>query len=251
MAINRTTVMFAGASAVLLLAAFLLGRSVGSSQPAGADRDTPDVSDLINTTPVPGATPDTREIGWHLPYAQYWGSLPRYDRTVAGIAVGPSVEMGGFECSPDRPPSLLEVEPSYLPPRTEPDHVDTVDICVPGTNITVERRYWVPPIEEDMRRLDRGEIGFFEARGSASFRIFKRFIDEPAWSSSYASEYFREGEINGYPAAIGEPLFPEGWGQFEVIVYQPETRVLTVISGVGLSTTELLRIAEGAVAMES
>ena len=189
--------------------------------------------------------PDTKKIGWHVPYMDQWGRLPLYDQTLAGIAVGPTVEMGGFTCSPDRPSSLLAITPRFLPEGVVREEEHGSDVCAQGVMNDIS--YYRPWNEDDLQRLNREEIGFFEARGGGYFHVFKRFMTVPAWQMSFPGEKLRAGTINGYPAVIGEPMFAEGFGDSLIIIYQPNVQVLTVIGGVQISSEELFSIAEGLV----
>lgn len=236
--------------AVLGLVGFIGGRQMGESGPASAEPG-PVQPPGPEVTPVPGATPDTAQNWWYLPYQYEEDRLPRYDQVVAGIALGPRVAHGAACQVPLVPVSLeavvgslVEIRTPYLPEGTRRDNHFDFGLCL-GQPAFAEIFYWIPVDEEEMARVKNREISFFDAQHGGSFQVMRLQMGTPAWQTDFPSARVEAGTIAGRPAAIGSPLFKEGWGRSELYVWDPQTKVLTVVRGDDISLSDLKAIGEG------
>jgi hypothetical protein len=245
---RRRNLVIAFVVALVAVGAFAGGRLAGPGREVAAEPPAAETVSAAPRLPQPGEVPDTSKPLWYVPYLQAEDELSRYNRVLAGIGVGPTVEMGGYDAS-QCVGRLLEISPRHLPEGAEIDPLATFsnDVCGDGM-VRNEVTYRIPPDEADAARITRGEVNFFDAKHGGSFLIYKRFIAVPAWQNSFPSDRLRPGSINGHPAVIGEPLFPQGFGQSMILMWEADTGVLTVLTGMDIPSAEMLRIAQGVVA---
>jgi hypothetical protein len=105
--------------------------------------------------------------------------------------------------------------------------------------------YYIPTNDEDMRLVREGKKTFFEAEHGGAVQVLRIRLRNPEWDPGLPSGQIGEGEVAGFTTAIGTPVLPEGWGTGFILVFDPETRVLTRVDGVHLTVAELERVAEG------
>jgi hypothetical protein len=246
--VNRLSIRTAVAVVLVLAAGFIAGRSFHRSPSVAAEPadQTPPPGDA---TPVPGATPDTSKDFWYLPYQAKDDSLPRYSQTVSGIALGPNVR-SEYACvledetSGPSAGSPLVIDPGYLPAGAKPDNADQYSGC--GGAVAASDRSWIIRTDEaDMETVKSGDKTFFQARHGGSVEVFRVRELAPSFQTTFPSGRFTAATLAGRPAAFGPPLFEDGWGAFELYVWDPTDSVLTVVRGTDLSSSDIIKVAEG------
>lgn len=190
-----------------------------------------------DVTPIPGATPDTSQPWWYVPYLNAQRDKPLLDSTIAGIRIGPDVDPGS-SCTDgtsslgtvaDTQGTRFDLELPYQPPATvrQPGN-EYVTLC-DGQVVSSEADYTVGA----------------NPAGSpfgGSFKVY-RHVGDPIASLSIASERWRTGTVATLPAAIAEPILPDiGLGESAVVVFNDE--VVTVVRGNNIPMDEVLKVAE-------
>jgi hypothetical protein len=236
--------------AALVATSFYVGRmaSGGGGVSAQDPRGTP--------TPVPPgqelpAMPDTSQPGWASPYQAIEDAKSRYNQTIAGITVGPDVDstLCPGPVTSERVAAdavrgtVVDFDPSYLPEGARLDG-EIFATCGDVPSLAT-REYFIPPNEDDVRRLAAGEITFFEARHGGSFGIHRRITAGPEFLLELPAERMRAGEVAGRPAVLVEPMFPEGYGFSAVVIWDKPTNVMTVVQAHNLTLDETVRITQG------
>jgi hypothetical protein len=204
-------------------------------------------------TPLTGATPDTREPGWYIPYLNAERDKPRYDQTVNGIEVGPTVEDPGTpDCEPGepRPPteeelavaSIALIDPEFAPEGAIRG-LESSRAC--RDRLTRHRVEFEIPADEDAdARLAAGEPWEAIERGG-KVTVWKAIVDRPAFQSAmYAAERWRPATVNGFPAAIADPILAGGLGPSAVVVWDADRQLRVVIAGTNRAINEVIAIAE-------
>ena len=69
-----------------------------------------------------------------------------------------------------------------------------------------------------------------------------RLRSTPSFGISIPAQRWREGKIGGHPAAIADPILPNGLGQSAVLVYADG--ILTVVQAMGFPIDLVISIAE-------
>ncbi len=239
---RRTSIGAVLAVLVLGAAAFGLGRIAGSddaatAQPGPVEPPGPDV------TPVPGSTPDTSKPFWYVPYDNANDKLARFDRTINGIQIGPSVQAAELHC--EASPESMRIEPRFLPRGAILSEKDEQAKCGDETYYALEYQYYVPGDETDNKRITTGEKTFFDADRPRFIQVQKIAQVRPVFRTDYASERFREARIGGFPAVVGPPIFEAGYGRSIILIYDEKNRVLTTLTGTDVSIGEIVAIGEG------
>ena len=179
-----------------------------------------------------------------MPWLNQDNALPRYDQTVNGIEVGPTVERGNAICAAG--PGSVLVKLAYSPEGTESDTAgDRTDNCKDGNVFADDRHFRIPPNEDDLRKVDAGQLSFFNARHGGFFEVYRERVDKAAYENGFASSRLTAATVAGHPAVVGPPIFEAGFGNSLIVVYDQSTRILTVIHGDDLSLEDLLKVAEG------
>lgn len=250
---SRFALPIAGALllATLVTGSYFLGRAIsgGESTSAQTPRGTP--------TPVPPgeelpAMPDTSQPGWAHPYTLAEAAKPRFNQQLGEILVGPDIDMGDLCPGPTKPDDIpmdtitgssVELSPIYLPARARIEHTEAAACDGKPSLATVE--YFIPAVEEDLRRVRDGEITFFEARHSGIVILHRRIRPEASFQSFKPSERMRADTVAGRPAVLVEPMFAEGYGRAEVIIWDAESSTMTVVQTTDFTLGEAVKIAEG------
>lgn len=198
--------------------------------------------------------PDTSQPGWFHPYQLIEDAKPRYNQLVGEILVGPDIDMGGDLCTGTTKPdditfdsiigSRVELSPAYLPPGAQADE-HTESLACEGEPSFATTLYMIPPNEADSRRVKAGEITWFEAQHGGSVTLHRRVRPEASFQSFNPSERMRAGTVAGLPAVLVEPMFAEGYGEAEVIVWDAESSTMTVVQTTDFTLDEAVKIAEG------
>lgn len=210
------------------------GRGPALVDPPGAD-----------VTPIPGATPDTTQPWWYVPYL----NAERLKGPFEGMIGAFRVQVAPFDVAQGckeiqlKPPSSaqstpLEISPDYLPAGRvaagEIDHVapNSVAVVCDGQLISAERTF---------------EIEVPDGSGDSSQGLsisVLRYRGERVVSAHMSAERWMVGEVAGAPAAFASPVVGKV-GQSAVLVAQGE--YVTRVFGQGVSLDELRRVAEGIV----
>ncbi len=205
---------------------------VGEVNPPGPD-----------VTPEPGATPDITQSWWYVPYLNAERDKPTTVQTINGITVGPGRlgvrEADREECASeprsgrydDVADEEMAIDLDVLPPDAEPisDGGDWGAVFCEDRALTVGVEVAIPPDKHGA--ILGGSVIITKYRGAAVSAID---IPDHRW---------RPGEINGYPAAIADPILPDiGLGQSAVIVYYQG--ILLRVQASDLPADMLLEIAE-------
>lgn len=248
---------------VLSFGAFAVTRQLGSSNSAAAEGDTenpppidgtgppPDVEVYAppppggvgqtnppgpDVTPEPGATPDTTQSWWHVPYLNQERSEPVYVQTIAGIEVGPGLRYESTH-SCDGPLTVVPLEEVTdaemaldlgLLPASAQIESTSASGC-DGIILATEARFIIPADR------DAGILG-----GGVTL-VKLRSI--PRWGIDIPAARWHEGTVAGQSAAIAEPILPNGLGQSAIVTYSDG--ILTVVQTSGLPLDLIRGIAEG------
>ena len=246
----RHVVPLTGLVFILAAASFIAGRQFGGSDTAEADRplDVPPGPEVVAN---PDQTPVTSVPFWYVPYQNAEDKLPRYEQVLNGIRIGPNVRHTGLCSEPAQyatreqiTGSTVEIKPEYLPPGTEVG-TSSFMACAghpAGTFIA----YRVPPNEEDLAMINSGALDWFDAKHGGSFEILRYELAEPGYASDFPSGRFEASTVNGHPAVFGPPMFSRGFGRFEIIVWQDELNIITIVRGDSFTLDEANKIAIGA-----
>jgi hypothetical protein len=70
-------------------------REGAEAQTASPPAPATEIVPADDSTPVPGATPDTRQPGWYVPYLNRDGTLPLFEGELGGIVVGAAATSAG------------------------------------------------------------------------------------------------------------------------------------------------------------
>ena len=246
-----------GVLVALAVGAFFVGRELSGGESAAAGpEDAPVETAAQNATGAPAAlpeVPDTSKLNWHIPYMLAEDAKPRFDQVINGIAIGPTVKgegcPGGVKSDEigvqATVGTAVEISPAYLPAGAVPSGIEHYYACS-GTPVNAQVYYYIAPDEDQMQRVSRGELTFFQAQHGGWFAIARLQTPTPLYfGGGIASERFHPGSVNGYPAAIGAPIFAEGFGPAAVLVWDEDRQLLTIVEGGDLTVDELTRIAEG------
>jgi hypothetical protein len=235
-------------------ASFLLGRELSDDGPARAQLPAP-TEIPAESTALPGSTPDTTKPLWHVPFENAEKDLPRYDQTINGIKVGPTISDNGVrDCEPGEATAVrdldslatsnLAITPSFLPTgAVEGRH--EASACR-GKFVTHVVEYEIPAEPGVESRLERGEVRWEDVEHGGKITIFRSLSQGAVYrSSNFAAIRWRAGTIQGRPAAIADPILPIGLGRSAIVVWDESEGVRTVLIGVNRRIDELFQVAEG------
>lgn len=185
---------------------------------------------------------EEREPGWFIPLLREDREKPRLDTSLAGIRIGPNLEVdassicqevrGRYVELSEAARTPLDVKPTYLPTGTTTDGEWAIR-CGPGagTLILVSKEYYVP--------ADR-TLG----RYGGHLEISRRpVIGEPSIQLDVPAERARTDVVGGNSAIVVRPITRDGFGDSAVVIH--EANRITRITADGITEEELLRIAEG------
>jgi DNA-binding CsgD family transcriptional regulator len=225
-AVGTTTAVAKGSEAATVFVPTATPPTLVVGEPPGPD-----------VTPIPGATPDTSQPWWYVPYLNADRDKPRFDGTLAGIRIGPNVDPGS-SCEggvtsmgtvSDTTGTRFDLELPYQPPQTTRQPGSEYVMLCDGQVVSSEADYTVAA----------------DSTGSpfgGSLKVY-RHVGDPIASLSIASERWRAGTIATRPAAIAEPILPDiGLGESAVVVYGDG--VLTEVHADGIPMDELMKVAE-------
>lgn len=193
-----------------------------------------------DVTPIPGATPDTTQPWWYVPYENAEARKPRFQGVINGITITGDTVGIDLPCDTIEVKDLAAVEgttlavaPSYLPAGAIADFASrgqTSTFCN-GVPASALARYVI--VSDDSKWIRGGSITVYRYR-AGSARIH---IQAPA-------DRWAAGTVGTVPAAVLAPILPDlGLGDSAIVWFQ--NGVVTVVSGSGIPATEMQRIAEG------
>ncbi|MFN0096436.1 MAG: hypothetical protein ACKVVT_16880 [Dehalococcoidia bacterium] len=201
-------------------------------------------------TPEVGSRPDYSKPYWFVPYQNAENQKPRYDQTVNGIPIGPTV------LQPEQQPCLAEGEariastddnrssvglkPSFLPKGAVLE--ESLASACGATVIAVSNRYFVPPEHESEHKLRNGKA-WGDVKHGAAFTIVRESKPFAALQSSLPSERWHAVTIAGRPAAVAGPMLAEGLGEAHLVIW--DDGIQTTLEAIMLTEAQLVKIAEG------
>ncbi len=202
--------------------------------PAYVDPPGPDV------TPIPGATPDTTQPWWYVPYQNAERGKPFFRGEMNGIWITDG----------DDGRSVCE-----NPERTEPQQADGTDLS------TLPRDLPAGVVREDQppnfqalwcggRVVLNASMYSYPVDEEAGVRggglIVVRFRGDPTVSVSIPEERWYPETIAGNPAAIARPILPElGLGESAVVVWEEDKGIVTTVRGFNLPLATMLAAVDG------
>lgn len=249
--IGASLVIFGAAT---FLGAFLVGRELSDDEPAQAEPPTP-TEIPSESTAVPGSTPDTTKALWHVPFENAEKDLPRYDQTINGIQVGPTVADNGVrDCEPGEATAVkdlaalatsnLAINPGFLPAGAVVGRHEA-SACR-GKFVTHVVEYEIPAEPGVESRLERGEVRWEEVEHGGKITVFRSLSQGPVYrSSNFAAIRWRGATVKGLPAAVADPILPMGLGRSAIVIWDERQGVRTVVVGVNRKNGELISVAEG------
>lgn len=235
----------------LAIGAYQVGRTMRDNQPsatADAPRDR-----LATTTTDQSGRPDTTQPSWARPYLDEIAQSPRFEEQVGIFTIAPGTDRGPIaaclhaEARWVGPPMQgpLRIEPRVLPPTVIHDvSQDEASAC--GEVIVNVLRVFAVPAEGDAERKVRsGEVSWFDLEHGGSIEIWRTRTEEPRYHGrEIPSGNWTETSVAGYPAALGVSGIEE-LGHATVLVWDSDSKVLTVVRGLDRHSEELLSVAEG------
>lgn len=208
--------------------------------PAGPDR---------SITPEPGATPDTTQPFWHIPYVNQDREKPTFVGELNGFTIDPAMEgRSPYEICPGQglhPPrpgeefaavvaeGPLQIDPAELPEGTEPHGPPSSFFCGEDVATVV----WVFRVRAGTPGVDEGGTLLEVARVRGMERV----------NHSAPGERWAAATIVGERAVVSKPVIAVGGkvvGSCYVAVYQPETDVMTSVLALSASEEFCISVAE-------
>lgn len=237
--IQRRTVI----TVVILLAAigaFAATRMVLSQEGATAQADptTTNAPPLLDSTPVPGATPDLSRPGWYIPYVSEDGAKPRLQGIVNGISIGLKADSAKDFGRCDQPRRITAAErdeqhagssvtastlPHGMSYSREPEYL----VC-DGEVTWMDAVVSVPPRTNEL--------------GGGFIRV-NRWVGKPFATVSGPADRWFPTTAAGLPGAAMRPII-ESVGDSALIVYDKETSVVTELTGEGVYLSSLEELME-------
>jgi hypothetical protein len=224
---------------------------------AGSDSAVEQVTPAPNSTPTPQGRPDTSRPSWARVFLDQESSKQRYEQTIGPIrlipggkpASGPADCAAGAEwaTTSEADASSLAIRPAFLPPGA------TVDPSMNGATrcgsrvVNVERTYVVPAEANAESRVRSGAANWFDIEHGGYVWVWRTLIPGPNYfGSEVPSGQWAEATIAGLPAAVGKPTL-DGLGHATVVVWDPQSGILTVVRGLDRTADEVVHVAEGVV----
>ncbi len=192
------------------------------------------VTQYFNTANVAQADPANDLWYWALLEAEE--QKPRPDGVIAGIQVGPNVDIPIAACQAadaavaafeDATASVLDVRPTYLPAGTEMSAIAPMAARCGETLVWAEQEWFVPPDPES------GRYG--------GYLIVYRSRDRGV-VLDYAADRLGRTNIGGRPAVVIQPLTEDGFGNSSIVINEPFG--VTIIHASGITGSDLLLVAE-------
>jgi hypothetical protein len=182
---------------------------VGGANPPGPD-----------VTPEPGARPDTSLSWWYVPYLNAERDKPTTVQTINGITVGPG-RLGVRENERER--CQAETRTGTFDEVQEPEMAIVLDAFPPGSKVISSGFEWAAIFCAERTLAAGADVSVPADRENGVLGgsvIIAKYRGAPVSSLSIPDDRWRAAEIDGYPAAIAEPILPEiGLGESAVIVY--------------------------------
>jgi len=192
-----------------------------------------------DVTPIPGATPDTSQPWWYVPYSNAEQRKPLFQGDVNGIAItlgdaGPDLTCAAYSTAElsvvDGTP--LAISLSYVPPKTSAGPISHAPVVLcDGRPASSEARFTVA--SDELRGVYGGDFAIYRYRSSVARA--QAFVRVGRWSA---------GTVAGIPAAVGAPILPDiGLGSSAIVFYNDG--VVTRVTADGLPLKQVQQIAEG------
>jgi len=186
----------------------------------------------------PSAPWADRPEGWMQDLLRADDEAPRFDGTLNGIRIAPTLPPSPSQCGPDERAQYVgaesvaganvEIRPSYLPGGALTTR-ETVIACPDGRVIEHVREFEVPT-DAGLGRFG-GPLQIVRGEGA------HRFAHDGAANKAEATQ------VAGRAAVLFRPLSDDGFGQSALFIAEPWG--MTAIQAYGLSETELLKVASG------
>lgn len=238
----------------VFLGSFILGREFIGDDTVRAQLPTP-TEPPADSTAVPGASPDTTNPLWHVPFENSEMNLPRQDQIINGIQVGPNVPDSGVrDCEPGEAKAVqdlatlngsdLAINPSFLPAGAVVGrHVASTCRGKPVTHVV---EYEIPAEPGVESELERGLVRWEDVEHGGKITVFRSLSQGPVYrTSNFAAIRWHSGTVRGHPAAIADPILPIGLGRSAIVIWDDQKGVRTVLVGVNRKLDELVKVAEG------
>lgn len=226
---------------------FFAARALDDSSVVTAQGDVLPVGDLADPEITAQLQIDTIDPNWDVPYWQEWQAKPRYDQALAGIRIGPTVEVErsceSRELIRAVDPSMakgtaLEISPRYLPAgavlAADPSRTLIGSTLACGdTLILNDAKAGIPAADNAEERRTAGESWFQIPHGGfieiSRISYATREHATPAIGTDIPGSHWEERQVGSRIAAVGRPVLDAGLGPAELYSWNPDTRVLTQI----------------------
>jgi hypothetical protein len=110
--------------------------------------------------------------------------------------------------------------------------------------VNVLRVFAVPAEGDAERKVRSGEVSWFDLEHGGSIEIWRTRTEPRYHGREIPSGNWTETSVAGYPAALGVSGIEE-LGHATVLVWDSDSKVLTVVRGLDRHSEELLSVAEG------
>ena len=240
-------IAFGSAVALGAFAVVYLGR--GDEHPARAGQSG-EPSDGAPTAAA-GETPDTSQPFWHMPYVEADAAREPFAGDLNGFVIDPDPARSGrtgFDVCPDvglgppppgselsfaTAPGPLQIDPRALPEGIAPSNLPEVFLC----RGEVAEIGWTFSVRAGTADANEGGSGLY----------IRRVKGNEVITYGAPSERWVEASVHGLPVIVSKPIITVGAKQFGgcfLAAYNPETDVLTTVSGLAANEGLCLRVAE-------
>lgn len=194
-----------------------------------------------DVTPEPGATPDTTQPWWYVPWVNAERDKPLFDGTLAGIRIANGAQGPAYVCNGEG-----ELSPELSDAAGSP-----VDVSLPAVPAEVVLSVYVGG-HSGVALCDgtpfSGSVDYSldvdpEWSPFGGFVGLYRHYGEPVASLAIPAWRWEEGEVAGLTVAMAHPILDDiGLGESAIVAYRDG--VVTVIHADGVPFQKLLGIGE-------
>jgi hypothetical protein len=195
---------------------------------------------------------DTSKPGWYQEAMAADAELPRTNKVVNGIAIGPSEETTLAGCHSDE---LEPLEGEKLADGGWGAAKPAIGALPDGASLEAEMglacgpqlvwyeaSFTLPFDQRDREAVASGEISWFDTRHGGFVEVRRIRAAAPVIQLAAADARVEADSINGHAAVTVAPVFPQGFGEGSVTSWDGE--FLTTVTGMHVATEDLRRIAQ-------